>query len=79
MRTVEETREKAIELYNLGKSDGNIKKHQTMTGVKDQEVLYWLQREGSNLSDDTVPLLFKLNPYLVLKGGCQLMRCPEQV
>ena len=71
MRTVEETREKAIELYNLGKSDGNIKKHQTMTGVKDQEVLYWLQREGSNLSDDTVPLLFKLNPYLVLKGECQ--------
>lgn len=67
MRDVQDTIEKAKGLYECGKAGGDIKKYQRNTGVKDQEILYWLSKESDEDRPD-IPIEQKLNPHLRIPG-----------
>lgn len=74
LRSVTETREKAVNQLIQGHQQKSISKRQTDSGVKDGEVMYWLSDSGlkalSSLSEiSPEDGLKRINPYLNLDGS----------
>lgn len=78
LRTVNETVEEVITQYERGMKGENLTERQRESGVKDAEIMYWIEqsKETSNgtlveLSDETrirAEAYEKMNPFLKMIG-----------